>query len=121
MILISLAVPSSAQPGPEEFGPFHTTLVKKEVHALKDDVLIPSTSSWVLNRFVRVFQVCLSPQDGPNCSYSPTCSQYSYLSINRYGLLLGTIMTADRYLRCNPFGAWGPDLPEENYIFHSHE
>jgi putative membrane protein insertion efficiency factor len=64
---------------------------------------------------IRLFQVFVSPQDGPSCMYAPTCSQYGYLSISRYGFFTGLLMTGDRWLRCNPFGYPGYDPPEDNY------
>ncbi|MBU1075640.1 MAG: membrane protein insertion efficiency factor YidD [Spirochaetes bacterium] len=71
----------------------------------------------MFNRFIRIFQIYISPQDGPNCRYSPTCSRYATECIDQYGIITGTIMAADRYMRCNPFGTWGKDLPQDNYIF----
>jgi hypothetical protein len=65
---------------------------------------------------IRLFQIFVSPQDGPSCMYSPTCSQYGYLSFQRYGFFVGLLMTGDRWLRCNPFGYPGYDLPEDNYF-----
>ena len=65
---------------------------------------------------IRIFQVFVSPQDGPSCMYSPTCSRYGLISLRRYGFITGLLMTGDRWLRCNPFGYPGDDLPEENYF-----
>ncbi len=104
------------------FGPWNTKLVKNEKkiytkHSDKNNTI--STLGWGVLRFIRFFQIYISPQDGPNCRYRPTCSQYALLSIKKYGALPGIIMGADRFLRCNPFGAWGIDTPEENYFFNS--
>lgn len=35
------------------------------------------------------------------CSFHPTCSQYTKQSIQKYGLLKGSIMGCDRLMRCN--------------------
>ncbi len=66
---------------------------------------------------VKAFQVMISPQDGPNCIYSPTCSVYGHQVLRKYGFFWGTIMAADRWLRCNPFGVGGDDKPEDNFWF----
>ena len=65
---------------------------------------------------IRLFQIFVSPQDGPSCMYSPTCSRYGYLSVSRYGFFTGMLMAGDRWLRCNPFGYPGEDQPEDNYF-----
>ncbi len=104
-----------------EFGPWNTKLVKKEKNKNQTNHTQPvvSTPGWVLIKFIRFFQVVISPQDGPNCRYTPTCSQYALICIRDYGPLIGLIMAADRYMRCNPLGAWGRDLPSENYFWGS--
>ncbi len=98
------------------FGPWDSKIIKKEHKLDLKKLYQPSTASWSMNRFIRIFQLYITPQDGPNCRYSPTCSQYGLICINRYGLFMGIIMSADRYLRCNPVGAWGYDHPEDNYF-----
>lgn len=105
----------TAQKGP--YGPFGTTLVPGEKQAFAAEAALPSTAALVLNTFLRTFQLTFSRQDGPNCRYHPTCSLYAAIAIRRYGPLAGVIMSSDRFLRCNPFGAWGEDLPEDNYFF----
>ncbi len=102
---------------PKEFGPFNTTLVKKETEKVYSPSPFSSTPSLVFQRFILAFQIYISPQDGPNCRYTPTCSRYAAIAINDYGPFLGIIMSSDRYLRCNPFGAWGRDWPSDNYFF----
>lgn len=43
------------------------------------------------------------------CKFHPTCSEYGYLAINRYGVLRGGFMTTKRILKCNPFSKGGID------------
>ena len=101
----------------KKFGPWDTKLGKVEQKKSSKIKKIPSTGSWFFNRFIRFFQIYISPQDGPNCRYRPTCSKYGEICINHYGPFIGVIMTADRFMRCNPFGVWGIDLPEDNYFW----
>lgn len=44
------------------------------------------------------------------CRFKPTCSEYGYTAIERYGLFKGGVMAIWRILRCTPFnkGGWDP-------------
>lgn len=46
---------------------------------------------------------------GPACRFYPTCSDYAYESIMRYGVLKGLWMALKRILRCHPFHPGGFD------------
>ena len=37
------------------------------------------------------------------CQFYPSCSNYGALAIRNYGPIIGTTITADRIVRCNPF------------------
>lgn len=89
---------------------------------------LPITSNWLFSFYKRI----ISPLQGKNvCNFSPTCSQFSWQAINKYGFPLGLVMTADRLLRCNP-SAWQYlgayyyslkdnrifDPPENHYLFN---
>ncbi|MEI6222241.1 MAG: membrane protein insertion efficiency factor YidD [bacterium] len=43
------------------------------------------------------------------CKFEPTCSQYTYEAIDKYGIVKGVFMGAWRILRCNPFTKGGHD------------
>jgi uncharacterized protein len=43
------------------------------------------------------------------CRFTPTCSVYMYQSIEKFGILKGSLKGAYRILRCNPFSAGGED------------
>ena len=70
----------------------------------------------VLN-MIRLYQKTLSFDHGwprylyPNgyCRFHPTCSEYGYQAIEKYGIIRGGIMTVGRILRCNPFSKGGID------------
>jgi putative membrane protein insertion efficiency factor len=60
---------------------------------------------------VRFYQLAISPHTAPSCRYTPTCSQYAILALRKYGAFKGTILTAWRLLRCQPWGGQGYDPP----------
>ena len=46
---------------------------------------------------------------GGYCKFQPTCSDYAYLAVEKYGVIKGGIMALGRVLRCNPFNRGGYD------------
>lgn len=44
-----------------------------------------------------------------HCRFSPTCSQYAYGAVEKYGLFRGLFLGLRRLLRCHPFGKFGYD------------
>jgi putative membrane protein insertion efficiency factor len=50
---------------------------------------------------IRLYQKFISSQDGPTCSFSPSCSRFGMACIQEYGMVRGLLLTADRLLRCN--------------------
>lgn len=46
---------------------------------------------------------------GNNCRFSPTCSQYTYDAVAKYGTIKGLFLGFKRLLRCHPFSAGGLD------------
>jgi hypothetical protein len=46
---------------------------------------------------------------GGGCRYNPTCSEYAKIAVSKKGLIKGSLMSARRVLRCNPFGGFGED------------
>jgi hypothetical protein len=45
----------------------------------------------------------------PSCRFTPSCSQYALVAIEKHGLLRGMLMGTTRVLRCNPFSKGGFD------------
>ena len=63
---------------------------------------------------IRFYQRYISPNTPPACRFRPTCSQYAFTAIERYGALKGGWLAFKRILRCNPFCKGGYDpVPEE--------
>ncbi|HHY92618.1 MAG TPA: membrane protein insertion efficiency factor YidD [Firmicutes bacterium] len=58
---------------------------------------------------IRFYQRFVSPLLGPHCRYLPTCSQYAYEAVSRYGTWRGGWLGVKRVLRCHPWGGRGYD------------
>ena len=59
---------------------------------------------------IRFYQYALSPYlGGSKCRFTPTCSEYSKESINRYGIIQGLKLSILRLIRCNPLSKGGFD------------
>lgn len=63
--------------------------------------------SRLLVAMIRLYQAVLSPLLGANCRFSPSCSHYAVAAIERHGAIKGTLLSAWRILRCNPFTPGG--------------
>ena len=62
---------------------------------------------------IRAYQLTLSSFIGNSCRHLPTCSEYGFEAIARYGLWAGGWLTLFRVIRCGPGGTYGFDpVPE---------
>ncbi|MFZ5365817.1 MAG: membrane protein insertion efficiency factor YidD [Patescibacteria group bacterium] len=43
------------------------------------------------------------------CRFQPSCSEYCYQAIEKYGILLGSWLGLKRILRCHPWNKGGYD------------
>lgn len=64
----------------------------------------------LLLAIIRLYQMTISRALPSNtCRFHPSCSHYGYQSIYKHGALKGSLMSAWRVLRCNPFNPGGYD------------
>jgi putative membrane protein insertion efficiency factor len=63
----------------------------------------------ILLAFIRVYQLNFSRVLPPSCRFVPSCSQYSYEAIERYGPWRGGWLALKRIARCHPFHPGGFD------------
>ncbi len=63
----------------------------------------------VAKLMIRFYQMTISQVMPPSCRYLPTCSQYTYEAIDRYGFFRGGWMGAKRIARCHPWHEGGYD------------
>ena len=60
---------------------------------------------------IRIYQRTLSPLLGSVCRFSPSCSNYMAICIERFGPATGVWLGTRRLMRCHPFHPGGVDLP----------
>jgi putative component of membrane protein insertase Oxa1/YidC/SpoIIIJ protein YidD len=68
------------------------------------DTPAPQTSSLptlLAEDLLWTWQHSLSGHDGSQCPHYPSCSRYSLIAVDDYGVLAGVIMTAERLERCH--------------------
>ncbi|HEY8690938.1 MAG: membrane protein insertion efficiency factor YidD [Ginsengibacter sp.] len=58
---------------------------------------------------IKLYQLIISPWLGPQCRFTPTCSQYGIEAFKKYGPIKGLWLTVKRIARCNPWGGHGHD------------
>ena len=56
-----------------------------------------------LIKFIKLYQILISPHLGNNCKFSPTCSNYAIEALKKYGLIKGLYLASIRILKCNPW------------------
>lgn len=50
---------------------------------------------------IRLYQILISSQDSPACNFTPSCSRFAAAAIRKTGFIKGTLLGADRLLRCH--------------------
>jgi putative membrane protein insertion efficiency factor len=71
----------------------------------------------IILKLIRLYQKTLSLDHSwlsmffPNgyCRFQPTCSEYTYQAIDKYGIIKGGWLGVKRIIRCNPFNKGGHD------------
>jgi putative membrane protein insertion efficiency factor len=60
---------------------------------------------------IRFYQLFISPNLSKHCRFYPSCSNYAYLAIKKYGTIPGIWRSLKRVLKCYPWHPGGVDLP----------
>jgi putative membrane protein insertion efficiency factor len=67
---------------------------------------------------IRLYQHTFSSFFGPCCRFSPSCSAYAWLSVQRFGILDGAKLAFRRLVKCHPFNPGGydpvPEIPKNS-------
>jgi uncharacterized protein len=73
----------------------------------------PTRRERIAHALLTVYKRMLSPLlhafSFTQCKYLPTCSEYAYVAVVRYGWLRGTWLAVRRVGRCHPFAKGGFD------------
>jgi hypothetical protein len=75
----------------------------------RPDFRISRLPQTLLLGLIYLYKRTLSPLLPPACRYYPTCSEYGFEAIQKYGVLKGGWIAARRVLRCTPFHPGGYD------------
>ncbi len=86
----------------------------KDIYKIVSIVLISIYIKYVLKYFclvlIRFYQAFAPYSIRMKCCLNPSCSEYTYISIFKYGIIKGCIKGYHRIKRCNPKNA-GVDNP----------
>lgn len=70
----------------------------------------------VVLKTIRLYQKFLSPDHSIfssvlpyGCRFKPTCSEYAYTAVEKYGIIKGGFLGIKRIFRCHPFNRGGFD------------
>ena len=66
---------------------------------------------WLALALIRGYQLLLSPLLGNCCRFTPSCSEYTAICIQRFGFFRGVWLGLRRLASCHPLGRWGYDPP----------
>jgi putative membrane protein insertion efficiency factor len=70
---------------------------------------------------VRGYRLLVSPvvpkTVGGRCKYHPSCSRYALEALREFGFVRGSLLTAWRLLRCNPWSHGGVDYARDQRVF----
>jgi putative membrane protein insertion efficiency factor len=58
---------------------------------------------------IRLYQHTFSLLFGPCCRFTPSCSTYALLSIQRFGVIEGSYLALKRVTKCHPLHPGGYD------------
>jgi uncharacterized protein len=58
---------------------------------------------------IAVYRKLISPLKPPSCRFYPTCSEYAFEAVEKYGPLKGMFLAFKRIIRCHPLNPGGFD------------
>jgi putative membrane protein insertion efficiency factor len=86
-----------------------TSVTSTEQPISKPIDLVLKAPRLLLMGAIRVYQSTVGPALPRACRFEPSCSQYAYTALERYGVFRGTWLAMRRLARCQPFGGSGYD------------
>ena len=68
---------------------------------------MPKKIVLTLLRIYQIVSIWILPL--PVCRFTPSCSEYTYQAIEKFGLIKGIVKSMKRLFKCHPFGPCGYD------------
>ena len=65
--------------------------------------------TYILIKFIKIYQFLFSPLLGQSCRHYPTCSNYSIEALKTYGPFKGLFLSIKRIFSCHPWAEGGYD------------
>ena len=65
----------------------------------------------IVLKIIKFYQLFISPNLNQSCRFYPSCSEYNYQAITKYGLLKGGRKGLGRILKCGPWNQGGVNMP----------
>ncbi len=60
-------------------------------------------------KLLKIYKKYISPLLPPACRYYPTCSEYMFCAVSKYGVFKGVFLGFKRLLKCNVLFPGGYD------------
>ena len=55
---------------------------------------------------IHIYRLFISPLNGKNCRFEPTCSEYALAALKTHGVFYGSYLSIKRILKCHPFSRY---------------
>jgi len=68
---------------------------------------IDQVAARVCLKTIELYKRYISPLKPRVCRFYPTCSQYTYEAVQKYGFVKGVTMGVKRIMSCHPFNPGG--------------
>jgi len=65
----------------------------------------------IILKLIKGYQYLISPFLGQHCRFYPSCSEYTFSAVKKYGAIFGCWKGFKRILKCHPGHPGGVDLP----------
>ncbi len=89
---------------------------KQISYEVKKEVIQPSAANGLGTKLVsglqKFYKFFISDLDGDNCPFYPSCSKFFVESVNEAGLIKGSLMFTDRFIRDLNFFKGSNDYPK---------
>jgi putative membrane protein insertion efficiency factor len=75
----------------------------------KEKIPARSVATYPFVALIYLYKYVISPLFPGGCRHYPTCSEYAIQALKLHGAGKGSILAANRILRCHPWGTHGID------------